>query len=376
MHLKNINILNYKNYEQLEVDFSPKMNCFTGMNGVGKTNLLDSVFYLSMCKSYFNPVDSHNVRHDEKFFIIDGNYHLKGETEHIYCGYKLNQKKKIKRNNKEYKKFSEHIGLLPIVMVSPSDSNLISGGSDERRKFIDTVIAQYDRQYLTSIVRYNRLLQQRNMLLKQFLAKKYFDTEMLHVYNQQMAEYGQFIYSKRKDFIEQLIPIFQYYYNFISGGKEKVDLVYESHLHKSSMENLLSEAIEKDRVLGHTSVGVHRDDLSLNIGDYAIKKSGSQGQQKTYLVALKFAQSDFIKNINQLKPILLLDDIFDKLDENRVGKIVELVANDNFGQIFITDTNTERMVDILKNSDLDYKLFYVGNSNTSNIVEEVKNIIP
>jgi len=371
MYLQHLKVLNYKNYEQLEIDFSPKINCFTGMNGTGKTNLLDSVFYLSMCKSYFNPLDSQNVRYNEKFFIMEGKYLLREVEEIIYCGYKINQKKKIKRNNTEYKKFSEHIGLLPVVMVSPADGGLITDGSEERRKFLDTVISQFDHTYLDALVRYNRILQQRNSLLKQFAADRFFDAEMLSVYNLQLSASGQLIYEKRKSFIEKLIPIFQQYYQFISGGNEQVGLGYDSQLHQRRMEKLLTESVEKDRILAYTSVGIHRDDLNLHIGDYSIKKNGSQGQQKTYLVALKFAQSNFITKVNKLKPILLLDDIFDKLDEQRVAKIVELVGNDHFGQIFISDTNQDRMTKILTNSNLEFKLHQVTNKQGVAEVQEM-----
>ena len=338
MILKRISILNYKNLEQVELDFSPKMNCFIGQNGMGKTNLLDAVYYLSFCKSATNPIDSQNMMHHQDFFVIQGFYETElGDTEEIYCGMKRRQKKQFKRNKKEYTRLSDHIGFIPLVMVSPSDSELISGGSEERRRFMDVVISQYDKEYLEALIRYNKALQQRNTLLKN---EQGFDEELMEVWEEMMAASGEVVYRKRCAFIEEFIPIFQTFYSQISQNKEEVDLVYESHAQQGNLVQLLKESRQRDQIMGYSLKGIHKDDLLMQLGDYPIKKEGSQGQNKTYLIALKLAQFDFLRRTgSHTTPLLLLDDIFDKLDASRVEQIVKLVAGDKFGQIFITDNS-------------------------------------
>ncbi len=365
MYLNKISLVNFKNYAQAELTLSPKINCFVGNNGVGKTNLLDAIYYLSFCKSYFYPSDSQNIKHSEKFFVLQGNYSRKEEQEQIYCGMKRGQKKQFKRNKKEYTRLSEHIGLLPLVMVSPNDTVLITGGSEERRKFMDGVISQYDRQYLDTLIRYNRVLQQRNQLLKNFHKNNNFEPAQLEVWTEQLARLGHIVFEKRKEFITKFLPIFNKYYKFISQEHETVGLTYESKLANFQMLDLLAELLPKDRGLQYTSAGTHRDDLQFLLGDYQMRKIGSQGQQKTYLVALKLAQFEFIKTVSGFNPIILMDDIFDKLDENRVLQIITLVAsiesNDNkaFGQIFITDKSKNSLTKLLEKSSDDYKVFTV-----------------
>lgn len=347
MYLRSLSIVDFKNIEQSEISFSDKLNCLLGDNGAGKTNILDAIYYLSFTKSFFNLLDSANVRHTCDFFMLQGEYVKNGNDELISCGFKTGQKKQIKRNKKSYKKLSEHIGFCPLVMISPSDNILVIGGSDERRKFMDSVISQYDRNYLDSLIAYNRILLQRNTLLKQFAEAHIFDPITLSVYDDQLVPIGETIFEKRSQFIGQLTPVFQHYYDLVSGGKEKVGLEYQSDLQKNNFGELLKSQWSKDQLLQHTSVGIHKDDLIFNLGDFPIKRIGSQGQTKTYLVALKLAQFDFIKKISGVKPILLLDDIFDKLDAKRVSSIVKLAASDYFGQIFITDTNREHLDDIV-----------------------------
>jgi len=360
MFLQKLSIVNFKNYSELDIEFSQKLNCFTGNNGVGKTNLLDAIYYLSMCKSYFNSIDSQNVHYGDDFFMIQGNYLKNDHPEIIHCGFKRTKKKVIKRNKKEYERFSDHIGLLPIVMVSPNDSSLITEGSEDRRKYMDSVISQFDKSYLEDLLKYNRALEQRNKLLKDFKASGSFDKSFIEVFDDQLAHYGQRIYGKRISFIEQLMPIFQAYYNFVAQGKEKVLLTYESQLHTIPFKELLETNLEKDRYLEYTSVGIHKDDLLLKLSGMPIKRTGSQGQQKTFLVALKLAQFDFVKSLSGNSPIILLDDIFDKLDANRVKQIIELVAGDKFGQIFITDTSGERLQKIFLSSNFEYKIFDIS----------------
>ena len=360
MILKRISILNYKNLEQVEIGFSAKLNCFFGQNGMGKTNLLDAVYFLSFCKSSGNPIDSQNIRHDQDFFVIQGFYEAEdGTPEEIYCGMKRRSKKQFKRNKKEYSRFSDHIGFLPLVMVSPADSELIAGGCDERRRFMDMVIVQYDHEYLDALVRYNKALQQRNVLLKQ---EEEPDEALMGLWEEMMAQEGEKIYEKRKAYVEEFIPVFQDFYARISRGKERVGLRYISHGQRGELLDVIRRDRAKDRIMGYSLHGVHKDDLEMTLGEFPIKREGSQGQNKTYLIALKLAQFDFLRRTgSRTTPLLLLDDIFDKLDADRVEQIVKLVSGEQFGQIFVTDTNRDHLDRILEKTDEDYKLFYVEN---------------
>ena len=357
MYLQKISLVNFKNIESKTFEFQDKINCFVGNNGVGKTNVLDAIYYLSFAKSYFNSVAVQNIKHGEGFFMVEGDYLLNNRPEKIVCSLKRGQMKVLKRNGKNYEKFSEHIGELPLVIISPADRDLVTEGSDTRRKFIDGVISQQNKKDLNDLISYNKVLSQRNALLKYFAANRTFDALNLAVYDEQLADYGSRIYTVRKSFLEEFIPIFNQKYEVISGDKESVNLIYKSQLHDHSMLEALQNSLEKDKVIQYTTAGIHKDDLSFEIGDYSIKKFGSQGQQKSYLIALKLAQFQFIRQQSEVTPILLLDDIFDKLDENRVSQIVELVNNDEFGQIFITDTHHERTENILKQSNKPYHIF-------------------
>jgi len=359
MHLKTLNILNFKNLEEVKLELSEKLNCFTGNNGAGKTNLLDAVYYLSFTKSYFNTTDSMNLNSNNNFFVIQGEYLRKEKKENIYCGYTKEKKKIFKRNDKAYKKFSEHIGLIPIVMVSPDDSILISGSGEERRKYVDSVISQYDKEYLHVLIKYNKVIQQRNRLLKNYSQSGYFDKDTISVYNSQLEEYGTLIHKKRNHFILELQSVFTKYYEIISKKNETVELTYNSHLNDSNLLNLLQTTIDKDKILGYTTKGIHRDDLNFKINNFSLRKAGSQGQQKTFLIALKFAQYEFIKEISKISPLLLLDDVFDKFDAERVEEIIKLTSNNNFGQIFISDTNPERVKKVINKEKGNYKLFNV-----------------
>lgn len=368
MILKRISILNYKNLEQVELTFSPKLNCFLGQNGMGKTNLLDAVYFLSFCKSAGNPIDSQNIRHDADFFVIQGFYAAADETlEEVYCGMKRRQKKQFKRNKKEYTRLSDHIGFLPLVMVSPADTELIAGGSDGRRRFMDVVISQYDKEYLDALIRYNKALVQRNTLLK---SEQPVEDELFVVWEEMMAKAGEVVYRKREAFVNEFIPIFQSFYSFISQDREQVGLSYRSHARDTSLLEVLRESRERDRIMGFSLKGIHKDDLEMLLGDFPIKREGSQGQNKTYLVALKLAQFDFLHRAGNTVPLLLLDDIFDKLDASRVEQIVKLVAGDRFGQIFITDTNREHLDNILHKVGGDYRMFRVDQGMVSEMQED------
>ena len=366
MYIRELSLLNFKNFEQAEFKFTDGLNCFIGNNGAGKTNLMDAIYYLSFCKSFLNPVDAQNIRFDQDFFMVQGKYSRLDSEETIYCGLKRNQKKIFKRNQKDYKKLSEHIGLIPVIIVTPSDTNLISGGSEDRRRFVDAVISQYDAVYLENLIRYNRALQQRNLLLKQFAGRNTFQLESIEIWDDQLVKYGQAIHDGRMIFIEKLQPVFQHYYELISGGKEMVGLKLQSDLLTNDFAQLLKDSIGRDRMLQYTSTGIHKDDFEFELTNYPIKKFGSQGQKKTYLVALKLAQFDFMKEISGLTPILLLDDIFDKLDKNRVEQIVKLVADDHFGQIFITDTNREHLDLMIGSLDAESRIFTIADGKVNN----------
>ena len=355
--LKQLSLLNYKNLAQIEFDFDAKINCFVGKNGVGKTNILDAIYHLAYGKSYFNPLAVQNIKHGEEFFVIDALLEKNCKEEKIVCSLKKGQKKTIKRNGKVYDKLSEHLGLIPLVIISPSDADLIIEGSETRRKFIDSVIATLDNQYLQLLIQYQKTLAQRNALLKYFALNQTFDADNLSIYNEQLSEIGQLIFKKRNQFLNDFIPIFEKHHTNISGENEKVALKYESQLFEKDLISLLEESLQKDRIIQYTSAGIHKDDLIFEIDGFPIKKFGSQGQQKSFLIALKLAQFEFMKKQSGELPILLFDDIFDKLDETRVQKIVTMVNDAVFGQIFISDTHAERTELIIKETHQSYKIF-------------------
>lgn len=359
MFLKRISLLNYKNFSEIDFELDTKINCFVGKNGIGKTNILDAIYHLANGKSYFNPLAVQNIKHGEDFFVVDGEFEKNGRTEQILCSLKKGQKKILKRNGKVYEKFSDHIGFIPLVIISPADSDLIIEGSETRRKFIDTVISQLDSSYLQQLIQYQKIISQRNALLKFFALNHVFENDTLSIYNEQLNTLGEFIFEKRKKFLIDFIPIFNNYHHEITNSAETVQLVYQSNLFEKDTLTLLEENISKDRVLHYTSVGVHKDDLSFEIDNYPIKKFGSQGQQKSFLIALKLAQFDFVKKQSGEKPILLFDDIFDKLDEFRVSKIIEMVNKEEFGQLFISDTHPERTENIVKTTLQSYKIFSI-----------------
>lgn len=357
MLLRKIALVNYKNLASETFTFQHKINCFTGKNGIGKTTILDAIYYLAFGKSYFNPIALQNVKHGEDFFVVEGTFEKHEEEEHILCSFKKGQKKIVKRNGKPYEKLSDHVGFIPIVIISPADNDLIVAGSETRRKFVDSVISQSNKNYLQYLIKYNKVLQQRNALLKYFALNSTFDATTLGIYNEQLSTYGTEIFNIRKAFLDVFIPIFKEEYKAITSGKETVNITYQSNLHEKPLDALFTKNLAKDKVLQYTSVGIHKDDLVFEIDEYPIKKYGSQGQQKSFLIALKLAQFNFMKNQHHIKPILLLDDIFDKLDEVRVSKIIQLVNQDEFGQIFISDTHAKRTEDVVKEAQQPYEIF-------------------
>ena len=365
MILEKLSIINYKNIASAALELSPKINCLIGQNGVGKTNVLDAIYFLSFCHSANNPNDSQVIRHGEDFFMLEGRY-LESEengerSETIAAAMKRGQKKHFRRNKKEYRRLSEHIGLIPIVVVAPSDTLLIEGGSEERRRLMDLVISQYDRSYMEAMNRYNKALQQRNALLK---LEEEPDLDVLALFEEQMGTEGEKIYERRKAFVEELVPVFQRIYETIAENREQVSLNYVSHCQRGPLLEVIQRDRMKDRAVGYSLHGIHRDDLEFCLDGHPMKREGSQGQNKTFVIALKLAQFDFLKRTNsKTTPLLLLDDIFDKLDAQRVEQIVRLVAGDEFGQIFITDTNRDHLDQILSASSHDYKIFHVDNGD-------------
>lgn len=357
MHLKTLSLFNYKSFSEHFFEFNSKINCFVGKNGVGKTNVLDAIYHLSQGKSYFNPLALQNIKHGEEFFVIDGVFEKDQRTEQIVCSLKKGHKKIIKRNGKPYEKFSDHVGLLPLVIISPADTDLIVEGSETRRKFMDHVISQLNPLYLRKLIDYQKIVAQRNALLKYFALNHTFDVLTLSVYNDQLHELGHFIFEVRKEFIANFIPIFEKHHQNITEGAETVQLKYESQLFEKELNVLFQDHLAKDRALQYTSAGIHKDDLAFEIDHFPIKKFGSQGQQKSFLIALKLAQFDFLKKQSHQIPILLFDDIFDKLDESRVAKIVAMVNQEDFGQLFISDTHPERTEMIVKSTHQSYTIF-------------------
>lgn len=358
MWLKQLTVLNFKNYSESTLAFLPEVNAFTGANGAGKTNLLDAIHYLSLCKSYFNPIDSQHIKSGEEWFIVQGDFIREEVADHISCSLKRHQKKQFKRNKKDYERLADHIGQFPLVMISPNDSIIITEGSEERRKFVDNVISQTDNKYLDTLILYNRILLQRNTLLKNIREKGVLDTGLLEVLNMQLGDVGETIYERRKMFMEEFVSFFQRHYRFLSEGAEDVSLVYDSALHHQRLGRLLEESLDKDRILERTTQGIHKDDLLFTIHDnMPLKKFGSQGQQKSFLIALKLAQYSFLTAQKKFKPLLLLDDIFDKLDDNRTRKLMQMVSDDEFGQIFITDTNADRIRRIFEEIGRSIRIF-------------------
>lgn len=359
MIISQLSLVNFKNYSSANLDFDRGVNIFTGLNGQGKTNLLDAIHYLSNCRSYFNPIDGQNILHGEDFFVIEGLFETDGMKDKIYCGVKRGAKKIFKKNKAEYERLADHIGNFPAVIISPYDKDLISEGSEYRRKFMDGVISQYDKRYLDNLIQYNRVLKQRNSLLKYFWENRTFEADNLEVWDLQLCDLAEKIHVVRTQFAEKFNPIFQSHYSAISGKAEEVDMVYHSNLNEGRFAERLAESQEKDRRSSYSNVGTHKDDLKFMIGGHPLKKFGSQGQQKTYLIALKLAQFDVIKETTGRVPVLLLDDIFDKIDDVRVQHLMRLVSDHNFGQIFITDTHADRIDHIFKGISYSTKIFEI-----------------
>ena len=383
MTLQELHIINFKNIQEADLTFADKLNCFVGLNGQGKTNLLDAIYYLSFTKSAFNTIDSQNIRHDADFAMIQGVYTQtstkprqnldspsteSGDDIQVTCSIRRGQKKQFRYGKKDYQRLLDHIGRIPLVIVSPEDNQLIAEGSDERRRFLDIIIGQTDRAYLEHLSLYNALVKQRNALLKQYAEATATPEDLFEVLEQQMVPHAGYIFGKRRDFVEAFVPVFAGLYNEIAEVEEQPQLIYRSQLFDRELGEALRRTRQRDLILGWTSQGVHKDELEMLLGEYPLRRVGSQGQQKTYLIAMKLAQALYLSEhqpnmADSTKPILLLDDIFDKLDAERVSRIVSLVQSDKFGQIFLTDTDRQHLTEIVQPdgvpADLS-KVFYVS----------------
>lgn len=366
MILNNLNILNYKNIAEAHLNFSPNVNCLIGNNGMGKTNILDAIYYLSFCKSYVNQSDSSVIRHDEPYMILQGKYRRRDVDEDITLSLQRGKRKVVRRGGKEYERLSQHIGLLPLVMVSPMDWDLIRGSGEERRRFMDQIISQGSKEYLDALIRYNKSLEQRNSMIRQ----EFRDPLLYETVEHSMCVAATQLHDARAAWVKEFTPIFMHYYNAVAGDEEVVCLKYDSHLNEATMQELLDAGRSRDFALGYTSRGVHRDDLELQLGSHSMRRTGSQGQCKTYTIALRMAQYDFLRKGTPTTPILLLDDIFDKLDAQRVERIVDVVSSDRFGQIFITDTNRTHLDEIMERVHGDHCMFSVANGVCEPITKE------
>lgn len=360
MFLKQLIIANYKNIGEATLRFSKNINCFIGDNGMGKTNILDAIYYLSFCKSSLHATDTYNIKHDADFMMLQGLYRDELDSEiAVTCSLKRGHRKQIRYNGKPYGKYSEHIGKIPLVMISPTDSLLVTGGSEERRRFINAIISQYDADYLERLIRYENALRQRNALLRSDLP---YDASLMDILEDTLAVMAQTIYDRRKAFVEEFNPVFQHIYQQLAGADgERPHVEYDSYGHKHELKALFQENREREKIVGYTLYGIHRDDLDLQLNDYPVRREGSQGQTKTYFIALKLAQFLYLKERGQSKvPLLLLDDVFDKLDAGRVERIIQFVSSNEFEQIFITDTNRQHIDELLAATQRAYDLFYVA----------------
>ena len=355
MRLKKLSLLNFKNLSQCDVALSEGINSFVGDNGAGKTNVLDAIHYLSMSKSACAMTDGQSVRHGEEFFFIEGTYSTDGgAVEQVVCSFSRRAGKLLKRNGKEYERIADHVGAFPVVIVSPRDTELITDVAEERRRYLNSFISQQDRAYLNSMMRYNAVLAERNRFLKTSS-----DETMLQIYDMQLAEHGTRVYEARMAMVERLQPMVEEYYRMLSDDKESVAIAYRSELSQMPLADILLRSRERDLVNQFTTSGVHRDDVVFSIGGYPLRKYGSQGQQKSFLIALKLAQYRLLAEATGEKPILLLDDLFDKLDMGRVEKLLSIVGGEDFGQICITDCNKVRLETILARAEKEYALFTV-----------------
>lgn len=370
MHLENIILTNFKNYEQVEFDFSPEINCLTGKNGSGKTNVLDAIYFSCITRSAFQHKDNILLYPDSKFYLIQSLFNSKESRFDVKASFEKRKKKVFKIKGRAYEKLSDHIGLFPVVMVTPYDTDLIREGSEFRRKFFDGILCQFDQQYLQDLVKYNTILKTRNSLLKHFHEQHYFDLDLLETYNEQLFPLNQSLNAKRVLFLDSFNQHFLKHYAFLcTETTEEVSLTYKSNV-EETMENDFFINQKKDRILQRTSIGIHRDDYVFRLNNASVKQMGSQGQQKSFILALQLAKFSVLHEKKEIKPILLLDDIFDKLDESRINRLIELMTNKQFGQVFITDASSDRVKNFIKDVEMKIRLITIDNG-TLKQVEDV-----
>lgn len=367
LHLAELKLVNFKNYEQQSITCSPHVNCFVGLNGMGKTNLLDAIYYICMTKSHSSLTDMSTIRHGADFFRIEAIFQKDGKRDKIVTKVIPRKKKEFERNDVPYPRLADHIGAYPVVIVAPNDTNILLEGSEVRRRFLDNTLSQLDPVYLRSLLVYNKILEQRNALLKQFTESRKFNESLLETYNQQLLDPAELICNKRNNFIKIFCNILQEIYNFIADHRETIDCQYQSKLLSTPLAQLLTNATERDRSLQRTTVGIHKDDLELNIDGHSAKQFASQGQLKSLVLSLKLAQYEMLQREKKTPPLLLLDDIFDKLDKTRVSRLLELLLEKSFGQIFITDTDENRVTDIVVQLNTPYRKFSIENGQATNI---------
>lgn len=369
LYLQNLRLYNFKNYAAAKFDFTPQINCFTGLNGSGKTNVLDAIYYLCFTKSYFQNQDAINILTDQNEMSINGAFYKNDSVENTQLIIQKGSKKKLKVNGNEYPKLSTHIGEFPLVIIAPNDIYLINEGSEERRKFIDSFIAQFDKVYLYQLMQYNKVLEQRNSLLKSFFEQHYFDENLLNSYNEKLIGFGQYIFEKRQAFMLDFEQLFLKYYHQICMQSDVISLKYESMLQRENMHDLLQQSLNNDKAAQRTTKGIHKDDLLFEINGFPLKRMGSQGQQKSFIIALKLAQYEYLFTKKGIKPLLLLDDIFEKLDNNRLAIILTMIAEENFGQIFISDTDKKRLEEMFKNLQADIKYFEINRGSVASQIQ-------
>ena len=366
MHLESLELLNFKNYGDINLYFSPQINCLVGNNGSGKTNMLDAIHYLSLTKSAFNPIDSQNIKHEENFMVIRGSFNKADKKESIQCSLQQGQRKVVKHGKKPYERIGEHIGRFPVVLIAPNDTDVIREGSEIRRRFFDSIISQIDQQYLQWLLQYNHVLKQRNSLLKHFADSNTLDRDLLEPYNHQLLSLGLLVLKARKEFLNDYLPFFQNHYQNLSEGKENVEIKHESNMDVDDPAAALHSSLRRDLALQRSNIGVHKDDYVFEIEGHPLKKYGSQGQQKSFVIALKLAHFDIMRQHKGYKPILLLDDIFDKLDDHRIARLMELVSGHTFGQLFVTDARPERTERIFQQlPETEVKVFIIDNGSAS-----------
>ncbi len=356
MHLASLSLFNFKNYEEKKFTFSPQINCIVGKNGAGKTNLLDAIHYLCLTKSAFGNIDTQHIKHGEQFFMVQGQFYREQHQFLIDCNVQIGKGKIFRCNKKEYEKISQHVGEFPCVLMMPYDTDLIREGSEIRRRFFDNMISQMDLLYLQNLMQYNQLQKQRNATLQLFAQKNLLDKDLLESYNLPLLQLNQKIFKERQQFVNLFVPLLQMAYQQIANSSEVAKLAYETDLQATDFKTLFYSQLQKDLAAQRTTLGIHKDDYLFSLQDLSVAKFGSQGQQKSYVIALRLAQTALIAQQKKQQPLLLLDDIFDKLDDQRIAQLLAQLDNSNCGQVFLTDARPERTKKLLATMQREVKV--------------------